>query len=161
MLSLCGLCLHRPGRVGSFASAIWRTGSRRSTIRTHHNGAIRQIENRPLILLHIDQQKIDHSPTGEAIPKVPQRPLHNQGQADAGDKWWAWWFSRARPRQRLMRSQKNPISNPVFHGAVESANRLKAAPVFSVWVRRKNRELPERGIKANTLRHEVLCPTVK
>ena len=33
---------------------------------------------------------------------------------------------------------ENPISSAVFQCAGESANRLNAAPVFSVWVSRKN-----------------------
>jgi len=53
--------------------------------RTHHNGAIRQIEKPATDIASHRPAKIDHSPTGEAIPKVPQRPSHNQGQADAGD----------------------------------------------------------------------------
>src|SRR5580704_13708001 len=46
--------------------------------RAHHDGAIREIENWPLIPLHIEQQKVDHAPAHYPVPEIPQSSTHNQ-----------------------------------------------------------------------------------
>src|ERR1700756_25018 len=84
----------------------------------NHDCAIGQVKHRPLILLHIKQQKINDSATPVMFTACDC--LHSSTDTTT------------------IATTENPISIAVFQCAGESANRLNAAPVFSVWVRRKN-----------------------
>src|SRR5579863_3615709 len=49
-----------------------------------HDGTIREIEHRPLILLVIHQKKIHHAPAGDAVPEIARSPAQNQRERNPG-----------------------------------------------------------------------------
>ena len=49
----------------------------------NYDRAVGEIEDRPLILLHVKQQEINHPPAGHAVPQIPHRTAEDQRKGDA------------------------------------------------------------------------------
>src|ERR1019366_4429867 len=85
---------------------------------------IRQIEDRPLVRLHVEQQEI-HAP-----PRISESAIPVMVSARA--------CLHSSTDTITIAISENPINSAVFQCDGESANKLNAAPVFSVCVIRKN-----------------------
>ncbi len=50
---------------------------------SYYDGAIGQVENGPLVLLHVEQKKIDHAAADDAVPKISDGSSENQREGES------------------------------------------------------------------------------
>jgi len=51
-----------------------------------HDRAVGQIEHRPLILLDVEQKKIDYAAAGDSVPEIARGPAEYQSEGDGGGR---------------------------------------------------------------------------
>jgi hypothetical protein len=129
--------------------------------RANHDGAVRQIENWPLIALEVEQQKVDDAPAGQAVPEIPQSPSHNQRQANACDHVSVVVFPEQNRdyRQRDHGKRNQQARFPGRGRVCEQAE--SGASVLSMRKAKKARDDLDVRIKRDALRHDMLGPAVK